>query len=94
MFVLPACTDRCKDAADKIASCHEKFCSLYGESTDRARMDCQNWDQVCPNGEAAICGLDMNKCEHDDSLADPFLDGECDETTGLIATESEPAEDQ
>ncbi|MBI5529413.1 MAG: hypothetical protein HY897_24065 [Deltaproteobacteria bacterium] len=91
-FFLPACTDRCKDAADEIASCHEKFCALYGQSTDRARMDCQNWDLVCPNGEAAICGLDMNKCEHDDSLADPFLDGECDETTGQITTGSEPAE--
>ena len=86
LLALAACTDPCKDAADKIAACHTKFCDKYATSSDQAKMNCSTWSFTCPNGESPACGLDIDKCSRDHALADPILDGDCDETTGLIKT--------
>jgi protein involved in sex pheromone biosynthesis len=86
LLALAACSDPCKDAADKIASCHDTFCEKYGTSSDQAKMSCQTWKTSCPNGESAVCGFDIDKCSRDNALADPILDGDCVETTGLVTT--------
>jgi hypothetical protein len=78
------CSDPCRDAADKVKDCLEKFCKKYGDTTDQSRMKCSTFYNVCPNGENPACGFDFDKCSKNNSLADPILDGKCDENTGEI----------
>ena len=85
LIALAACTDPCKDAADKIAACHKAFCDKYATAGDQAKMNCQMWSYTCPNGESLVCGLDIDRCSRDNAVADPFLDGDCDEMTGQIS---------
>ncbi len=82
-----ACSDPCRDAADKVKDCLEKFCTKYGNSTDQAKMKCNTFYTVCPNGENPACGFDFDKCSRDNSLADDILDGKCDDKTGEIIKE-------
>ncbi len=79
-----ACSDPCRDAADKVKDCLEKFCQKYGRSTDQAKMKCNTFYTICPNGENAACGFDFDKCSKDNSVADEILEGKCNETTGEI----------
>jgi len=83
-LLLSNCSDPCRDAADKVKDCLEKFCKQYGDTTDQARMKCSTFYNVCPNGENPACGFDFDKCSQQNSLADPILDGKCDEKTGEI----------
>ncbi|MGB9599577.1 MAG: hypothetical protein ACP5QK_00650 [Myxococcota bacterium] len=78
------CSDPCRDAADKVKDCLEKFCEKYGQTTDQAKMKCSTFYTICPNGENPACGFDFDRCSKDNSLADPVLDGRCDETTGEV----------
>ena len=84
-LIPPACTDPCKDAADKVAACHKAFCDARGAESDRARMDCLNWSVSCPDGAGAAC-FDTDKCASDGTEANRILNGECDEATGDITT--------
>lgn len=84
LITFYSCSDPCRDAADKVKNCLEKFCSKYQNSSDQARMKCNTFYTVCPNGENAACGFDYDKCSRNNALADEILDGKCDETTGEI----------
>lgn len=84
VLYFSGCSDPCREAADKVKDCLEKFCEKYGQTTDQAKIKCANFYTICPNGENPACGFDIDKCSRENSLADPILDGKCDETTGEI----------
>ena len=87
IIFFTGCSDPCRDAADKVKDCLEKFCSKYGNTTDQAKMKCTTFHTVCPNGENPACGFDYDKCSRNNSLADDILDGKCDEKSGGIITD-------
>ncbi|GEM_PF-2160071 len=84
IILFIGCSDPCRDAADKVKDCLEKFCNNYGNTTDQAKMKCNTFYTVCPNGENQACGFDYDKCSRNNSLADEIINGKCDEKTGEI----------
>ncbi|MCX7943690.1 MAG: hypothetical protein N2746_04195 [Deltaproteobacteria bacterium] len=78
------CSDPCREAADKVKDCLERFCEKYGKTTDTAKMKCNTFYTICPNGENQACGFDYDKCSRNNLLSEEILNGECDENTGEI----------
>lgn len=87
IILSASCSDPCREAADKVKDCLSSFCSKYGNTTDQAKMKCNTFYTICPNGENPACGFDFDKCSRNNALADEILDGKCDENTGEIKKE-------